>query len=258
MIAGRAGPGAQVTVLDNGKPLAKTTADSRGEWVVVPTQPLASGDRQLSLEADTRNGPKVASGDSVAVSVAPPGNTTGSTNRNMAVLLPEDVNRPAQPLQLPEAPQSPSASPSQTLSLDTAETDRQDRLALSGRAPPGATLRLFAGDRPLGTATADPQGKWSLAAPRPAGSGSYELRAEQLKPDGNVAVRVARAMGPAPAMTVPQGRRYVVRRGNNLWWIARRTYGEGVQYSVIFDANRKQIRDPDLIYPGQVFKLPKS
>ena len=48
----------------------------------------------------------------------------------------------------------------------------------------------------------------------------------------------------------------VVQPGNNLWNIARVLYGRGVRYTTIYEANREQIRDPDLIYPGQVFKAP--
>lgn len=48
----------------------------------------------------------------------------------------------------------------------------------------------------------------------------------------------------------------IIRRGDNLWTIARRVYGEGMRYTQIFEANASQIRDPDLIYPGQVFALP--
>ena len=48
----------------------------------------------------------------------------------------------------------------------------------------------------------------------------------------------------------------VVEPGNSLWRIARRTYGQGTRFTLIFDANRDRIRDPDLIYPGQVFNLP--
>ncbi|MCC6983998.1 MAG: LysM peptidoglycan-binding domain-containing protein, partial [Bauldia sp.] len=47
-----------------------------------------------------------------------------------------------------------------------------------------------------------------------------------------------------------------IRRGDNLWIIARRVYGAGIRYTTIYEANRDQIRDPDLIYPGQVFILP--
>lgn len=50
--------------------------------------------------------------------------------------------------------------------------------------------------------------------------------------------------------------RAIIRRGDNLWTIARRVYGEGVRYTTIYQANREQIRNPDLIYPGQVFALP--
>ncbi|MFN6953134.1 MAG: LysM peptidoglycan-binding domain-containing protein [Albidovulum sp.] len=50
----------------------------------------------------------------------------------------------------------------------------------------------------------------------------------------------------------------VVVRGDNLWQISRTTYGQGIRYTVIYKANRDQIRDPDLIYPGQIFVLPKQ
>ena len=53
-------------------------------------------------------------------------------------------------------------------------------------------------------------------------------------------------------------RRVVVQPGNSLWRIARRVYGEGVHYTAIFDANAQTIRDPNMIFPGQVFDLPKT
>ncbi|WEK02707.1 MAG: LysM peptidoglycan-binding domain-containing protein [Candidatus Devosia phytovorans] len=48
----------------------------------------------------------------------------------------------------------------------------------------------------------------------------------------------------------------IIRRGDNLWTIARRVYGEGIRYTTIYEANTGQIRDPNRIYPGQVFDLP--
>jgi nucleoid-associated protein YgaU len=53
-------------------------------------------------------------------------------------------------------------------------------------------------------------------------------------------------------------RRLVVVRGDNLWNIARAQYGTGFQHTLIYGANKDQIRNPDLIYPGQVFSLPKG
>ena len=48
----------------------------------------------------------------------------------------------------------------------------------------------------------------------------------------------------------------VIQPGNNLWRISRIIYGRGIQYTVIYDANRDNIRNPDLIYPGQIFTTP--
>jgi nucleoid-associated protein YgaU len=48
-----------------------------------------------------------------------------------------------------------------------------------------------------------------------------------------------------------------VVRGDNLWNIARAHYGEGWRHTMIFEANKDQIRNPHLIYPGQVFSIPK-
>jgi nucleoid-associated protein YgaU len=50
----------------------------------------------------------------------------------------------------------------------------------------------------------------------------------------------------------------VVQPGNSLWKLARESYGQGVRYTVIYEANKEQISNPDLIYPGQVFAVPSS
>ncbi|MCB1339203.1 MAG: LysM peptidoglycan-binding domain-containing protein, partial [Maritimibacter sp.] len=49
-----------------------------------------------------------------------------------------------------------------------------------------------------------------------------------------------------------------IQPGNTLWGIADKRYGAGLQYVKIFEANREFIKDPDLIYPGQVFTLPEE
>jgi len=48
----------------------------------------------------------------------------------------------------------------------------------------------------------------------------------------------------------------IIKRGDNLWRISRAIYGKGLRFSTIYQANRDQIRNPDLIFPGQVFVLP--
>lgn len=51
-------------------------------------------------------------------------------------------------------------------------------------------------------------------------------------------------------------RTYTVKRGDCLWNIAKRFYGNGASYTKIYDANTNKIANPNLIYPGQVFVIP--
>ena len=55
----------------------------------------------------------------------------------------------------------------------------------------------------------------------------------------------------------PKEGRVVIQPGNNLWRISRVLYGSGEKYTMLYKANKDQIRNPDLIYPGQIFKTPE-
>ena len=255
VIAGRAEPGAKVVVRDGDKPLGEVTADRRGEWVLVIEQPMGPGDRLLSAEASSgAGGPVIKSQENVALSISPsaPAGHVGETA--LAVVLPSDGGA-ARVMQRPE-----NASPGKSggLSMDAVEYDKEGRAVLSGRAAPGATVQIYLGNEPLATATADDAGKWSAVSPRAVPPQGGELRLDQLAADGRVLQRVALPLPRAKAPEPAPGQNYVVERGNSLWQIARRVYGVGTRYTVIYSANPSQIRNPNLLYPGQVFKLPKS
>jgi nucleoid-associated protein YgaU len=263
VIAGRAEPGSKVTVRDGDKVLGEVTADRRGEWVLVPDHPIGPGDRLLSLEAlDRQGGAAVKSDETVALSIGPSA-TGGSGKTALAVVLPRDGGGAARVLQRPDGasptgPGEPVAEKPNTLSMDAVEHDARGRMVLSGHAAPGATVQIYLGNAPLATVTADAAGGWSATTPRPVGSGRLELRLDQLGADGRVAQRVTLPLARAAAVSLAPGQAYIVQPGNNLWQIARQAYGVGTRYLVIYSANLAQIRDPERIYPGQVFKLPKS
>jgi nucleoid-associated protein YgaU len=85
------------------------------------------------------------------------------------------------------------------------------------------------------------------------------LRADELGADGKVAARAeTRFQRDSMVAFAPGQNIVVVQPGNSLWRIARRVYGDGVRFTTIYDANREQIGDPDLIFPGQVFAVPKT
>jgi nucleoid-associated protein YgaU len=262
VIAGRAEPGSKVTVRDGDKVIGEVTADRRGEWVLVPEQPIGPGDRLLSLEA---SGPKVGapvkSDETVALSISPP-KPGGKEETALAVVLPRNGNGAARVLQrpdgsLPSGQGTPSADKPLALSMDTLEYDDQGRAVLSGRATPGATVQIYAGNQPLATATANAAGEWSATSARAVDPGRVQLRLDQLGKDARVVQRIVVPLAQAVSELTP-GQTYTVQPGNNLWQISRRAYGIGTHYLIIYSANLGQIHDPERIYPGQVFRVPKS
>lgn len=50
---------------------------------------------------------------------------------------------------------------------------------------------------------------------------------------------------------------YEIKKGDTLWAIAKKVYGNGAEYKKIFEENREVIKDPDLIFPGQKIRVPK-
>jgi nucleoid-associated protein YgaU len=255
VIAGRAEPGARVIVRDGERPIGEVTADRRGEWVLLIEQPIGSGDHLLSAEVSNgAGGAVIKSEETVALSISPAAPAGHAGETALAVVLPSGGGA-ARVLQRPE-----SAPPgkSSALSIDAAEYDKEGRAVLSGRAEPGATVQVYLGNEPLATVTADGAGMWSAVSPRAVPPQGGELRLDQLAADGRVLQRVALPLARNTTAEPALGQNYVVQRGNSLWQIARRVYGTGTRYTVIYSANPNQIRDPNLIYPGQVFKLPKT
>lgn len=61
---------------------------------------------------------------------------------------------------------------------------------------------------------------------------------------------------PAVAPPPPEKQYYTVKKGDYLSKIAKEVYGDARKYNIIFEANKPMLKDPDLIYPGQVLVIP--
>jgi len=246
VVAGRAEPGTTVRLFANGQEIARAVADPRGEWVMTVETPLDKGDQLLTLRAEFDDGRMI------------------DGNQNVAVTVPDRPD--AKPLIVLASPGGTSRvlqGPEQgvgagVLKVEAIDYDAQGTVSFAGSAEPGAFIRLYLDNKPVGGAQADQDGRWSVTESDPIRPGQYTLRVDLLRADGSVAERVELPFErAAPEDIVLNQGRVVVQPGNSLWRIARYVYGEGVRYTVIYEANADQIRDPDLIYPGQVFDLPE-
>ncbi len=267
VIAGRATPGAKIEILDGGKPVGSVTADKRGEWVFLPTEPLPSGKRELGLIMSGPDGKAVES-DSVVILSVPTraetkeGKASASAARKadgitgpLAVLVPKDGKGPSRVLQKPIEKEGVRKG---NLSIGVVDYDETGKVSIGGKAKSGEQVQVYLDNKIVGRAKTSPEGEWRVEPKDKVSPGIYKLRADSIA-SGRVTARVEIPFSRAERVDGLAGDSLViVQPGNSLWRIARRTLGSGTQYTTIFAANKAQILDPDLIYPGQVFSLPRT
>jgi len=280
VIAGRAMPGATVELLRNGEFHHRAVADQSGQFVMVPPR-LPSGTYDLTLRAQQPDGKQARSKQSVAVALEP-----NATERPVVALM--TPNKPTVVLSQPAASQ-PMAAP---LVVEAVETEPGGKLHVSGQARPGAALRLYLNDSFVASVTAGTDGRFAVTINEGVAPGSYRVRIDEVGSNsGAVRARAevpfkvpdtATTSGPAQATSsteqrpqlatagttvppqetspstviVPKIATTTVSRGDSLWRLSHLTYGAGTRYAVIYKANRAQIRNPNLIHPGQIFVLP--
>jgi nucleoid-associated protein YgaU len=252
VVAGRAEPDAEVVLRDGDRETGHATADSNGQFVMIPTDKLPAGSQELTLESRRPDG-GVVDGDASVLLVIPDHTHTAPAGLQpsapLAVLSP---NSPAAAPRLLQAPDTTS-----DFGLDVLDYDEAGGVRFAGHAPAGATVRLYVDNRPIGDAVATQARAWALVPQIAIAPGQHHLRLDQIGPHGEVLARVELPMmREAPRNEPIAAGHLVVQPGASLWRLARDTYGQGLRYTVIYQANRDQIRNPDLIYPGQIFSLP--
>ncbi|MGI9367852.1 MAG: LysM peptidoglycan-binding domain-containing protein [Ruegeria sp.] len=171
-----------------------------------------------------------------------------------------------------ELVQKPAAEVTQAeqIALDTIGYSDAGEVELTGRVQDGSFVRIYLNNRLITNIAAGEDGKWrgEIEGIDP---GVYTLRLDEVGAGGNVVsrletpfkrepVEVLRAVETASESEAepetPPIRAVTVQKGDTLWAISRERYGDPVLYVKVFEANRDSIRDPDLIYPGQVFTIP--
>ena len=259
VFAGRAASGSTVTIKSGNKVVGSARASEQGDWVVIAPKPLAPGAHELSVSSKLAGKPDVA-GERDVVIVIPErgrdiaGRDAGETGGSLALTVPKAAN------EAPAVLQTPKGIGDGRLALDAIDYGKQgDDLSMAGRAPPAGEVRMYVENEFVGRATADENGRWILKPKKEIEPGKHQLRVDQVEPGGKVVARLELSFFRAPPIRdLAPDSVVFVQPGNNLWRIARTTYGKGIRYTVIYEANRDQIRDPHLIYPGQVFLLPKG
>jgi nucleoid-associated protein YgaU len=286
VIAGRAAPGATVELLRNGEVHDRAVADQSGQFAMVPPR-LPPGTYNLTLRSKQPDGKRATSKQSVAVALEPTPN-----DRPVVALMTPD--KPTVVLSKPAGPKpiagsvvveaieiepggklhvSGQARPGVAVrlylndSFIAAVTAGADgRLAVTineGLAPGSYRVRLDEVESNSGAVRARAEVPFNVpdsvvtasVLPQTTTSKRPDIAAA-AEPQLVAAVAALPDGGSPSAVVVPKIVTTSVSRGDSLWRISRLTYGAGERYAVIYNANREQIRNPNLIYPGQIFVVP--
>ncbi len=251
VVAGRADPGVEVSVVANGAELETVQTDARGEFVAFVDTPASEEPQVLSLVATDEDGARIVSQETVVVlPVATP--DAGESPIAPAILQSDAASntlRVVQPANLEGV---------STVTLDTISYDLAGEVILAGRAPRIQSVRVYVDGEPIAAAESGESGEWDVKLDE-LPEGRYLLRVDALSETGAVESRIESPF----QRVIPNGNageisKVTVQPGNSLWVLAQERYGEGILYTQIFAANRDLIRDPDLIYPGQIFTVPDA
>ncbi len=190
--------------------------------------------------------------------------TTEETDQQVAILRSGQEG-----VELVQPPTEDETPPDQ-VALDTIGYSESGEVELTGRVQDESTVRLYLDNELVADLDPVDDGQWrgEIEGVDP---GVYTLRVDEVSPEGDVVSRIETPFKREPIETLRAAdvatdpdatgevapiRSVTVQKGDTLWAISRDRFGDGVLYVKLFEANRAAIRDPDLIYPGQIFTIP--
>ena len=237
VIAGKTIPNVKVDILDGNETLASVFSDANGEWVWVSDEPLPEGIKRFNL--------KYLNGEDEFVS------------QQNIIILREKNNSSSKILRFSKNSSIEIINNNSKilgLTLDIAEYLNKDHLILTGRTKPNTNVKLFLSDNFIKDSKSDTYGVWKMKLKNFEFSDNNliittEIEGQKIKLKTKI---FEKKIDPNFIFE----KEVTVKNGNSLWRIARKTMGGGVYYSEIYKNNVKEIENPNLIFPGQVFNIP--
>ena len=260
VVAGNSLPGAVISVFEDKILLGKTTADSNGEWVVVLEKRLGPGQHLISVAAELENGKSIMANTSIAIEIY-----GDQSTKPLVALLPENqIDMPIL-LQSPddEATEKIAEVPSKSAVAQiwprSLVWQGESKLSIGGQSRGGVRVKISTNGTFFGDALVLADGGWQVTGQIYTNRQIYRLEFALVDNTGQA---VATYTLPVRTRDLQKGldgaQLVIVNKGDALWRIAYRSFGEGVRYIDIVRKNTGDINNPDLIFPNQIFVLPKS
>jgi len=241
---GSAPPGAHVRLRLNNAVLAEVVAGPDGEWRLTIERGVKAGDYVLEAAVVDAAGAVMARAESPFVypqreAVASAAPVAPAASPSLA------ATSPASPVAVEPAP----AAAAPAASTPAAAATVASTPVATAEPTPSPAVAAAAPTTPVAS------GETSQSAPAPSASDAAQPAPSAPAPAQTAGASEPPAATPSHAV-VAEVLAYTVVKGDNLWDLAVKYYGDGLRYADIFSANASQIHDPNLIFVGQIFVVP--
>ena len=269
-IQGTAPTGARLRVYLNNALIAEPVAGADGRWSLRVERGLTPGRYVARVDhLDLKNGKVLKRAEAAFSYEAEVASAPAAAGVASPRVSPRPSGSPVSPAGAGPSPQALAALGERSTEATSGAANAAPAIRSAGEA--ARALPGRAGTEAGSTRTAaGPTGLNPLVGSKPALSGEpiaadrTESGSSRSAPLERLLASVAPSSSSRPAAAdlanpiVASIDTAQVRRGDSLWRISRTTYGSGRRYTVIFTANDAQIRNPNLIYPGQILVLPSD
>ena len=277
LVAGRTQPNTMVEILVDNEVIADTKANEDGEFVVMGNLESSSISQTLTVRSKEKGNESETISETVSKPEGPSilnkesDKPDWKLSQDIFIILPvSNKNSSKLGSNLTEAPiivqssssdikiiQNKDISSIKEIIIDSISYSDLGEAVLVGRANPSNKILVYLNNVLKSSSEVGASGGWSteLTGLEP---GIYELRLDEVDASGVVKSRIMTPFKKESKdflMNMVSGS-ITVQTGNSLWRIARRIFGRGIRYIEIFEKNADLIKDPNLIYPGQVFSIP--
>ena len=264
VIAGKGLPKSKIEIISNSEVIAVTTSDKIGDFVAVPQKQLNSGEYFLSFRQTTVDNKVVIANKSVAI------NVTGKKDDLPIVAIVDNQGKlGAKVIQAPglEKKEQSIKNNKQT-NLKTIQEpqirilaiihdSKSGQLVLSGIAHNGVQVNAgFTGKETSSTKIINDE--WALSIPGKLIAGKQKVFAVLLGKNGKVLSENSIVISGKSIENANGKMLIIVQKGDALWNIAYQRLGLGNRYIDIVELNKDKIKNPDLIYPKQLFIIPNK
>ena len=244
VMAGQSEPNKEIELINNDKIVSSFFSDANGEWIWVSDYPLEKGIKKFELKYVNNKDNLESKSQTVIIfndkkKIRPTvAKILNGPNKKVDILNLEKIN--------------------DGLSLDAVEYLPSGKLILSGRTLPNNKIKFLKAQKEIGSYFSDDDGDWKFnlnfdSLKDETLTISTQIKNEEIllsftQTDLNFRLKLNDKYS--------DQNQIIVEPGNSLWRIARKTMGGGIFYTEIYKNNLKRIKNPDLIYPGQVFNIP--